>query len=81
MEGFVVQKHKRCTLERIEKFISDVYFTDGNLRGRSDGHCVSQVTSIFVISDQRLEFQQTLSAKSTCDKFEAPLQPWQNFLR
>jgi alpha-mannosidase len=34
MAGFVVQKHNRCTLERIEKFISDVYFTDVNLRGR-----------------------------------------------
>jgi alpha-mannosidase len=29
-----VQKHWRATLERIEKFISDTYFTDVNLRGR-----------------------------------------------
>ena len=29
-----VQKHWRATLERAEKFISDVNFTDVNLRGR-----------------------------------------------
>ena len=27
-----VQKHWRATLERVEKFISDTYFTDVNLR-------------------------------------------------
>lgn len=30
----VVQKHWRATLERVEKFTSDTYFTDVNLRGR-----------------------------------------------
>ena len=34
MEKVFVQKHWRATLERIEKFISDTYFTDANLRGR-----------------------------------------------
>ena len=32
--GVAVQKHWRPTLERAEKFISDTYFTDVNLRGR-----------------------------------------------
>ena len=32
--GFVVQKHWRATQERVEKFLSDTYFTDANLRGR-----------------------------------------------
>jgi len=31
--GYVV-KHKRTTLERAEKFISELYFTDCNLVGR-----------------------------------------------
>ncbi|XP_022094007.1 alpha-mannosidase 2C1-like [Acanthaster planci] len=34
MNGSLVLKNKRCTLERAEKFISDTYFTDVNLRGR-----------------------------------------------
>ena len=29
-----VLKHRRATFERIEKFISDLYFTDVNIRGR-----------------------------------------------
>uniref|UniRef100_A0A670JV47 Mannosidase alpha class 2C member 1 n=1 Tax=Podarcis muralis TaxID=64176 RepID=A0A670JV47_PODMU len=29
-----VLKHRRTTLERVEKFISEIYFTDCNLRGR-----------------------------------------------
>ena len=32
-----VQKHWRATLERVEKFVSDTYFTDVNLRGRFVG--------------------------------------------
>ena len=32
-ETFVL-KSRRCTLEKAEKFISDAYFTDVNLRGR-----------------------------------------------
>ena len=32
--SFVVQKYWRATRERVEKFISDTYFTDVNLRGR-----------------------------------------------
>ncbi|XP_038072171.1 alpha-mannosidase 2C1-like [Patiria miniata] len=34
MNATAVFKNKRCTLERAEKFISDTYFTDVNLRGR-----------------------------------------------
>ncbi|XP_065828703.1 alpha-mannosidase 2C1-like isoform X2 [Oscarella lobularis] len=34
MEAHVVQKHKRCTLERIEKFLSPIYFVEANLKGR-----------------------------------------------
>nr|XP_034968274.1 alpha-mannosidase 2C1 [Zootoca vivipara] len=32
-----VLKHRRTTLERVEKFISEIYFTDCNLRGRLFG--------------------------------------------
>ena len=30
----MVQKHWKATQERVEKFLSDTYFTDVNLRGR-----------------------------------------------
>ena len=33
-KGPTVLKHWRVTQERIEKFLSDVYFTDVNLKGR-----------------------------------------------
>ena len=29
-----VLKHKRVTQERVEKYLSDIYFTDVNLKGR-----------------------------------------------
>lgn len=29
-----LHKHRRTTLERLEKYISDTYFTDVNLRGK-----------------------------------------------
>ena len=32
--GPAVLKHWRITQERIEKFLSDIYFTDVNLKGR-----------------------------------------------
>ena len=30
----LVLKHKRVTQERVEKYLSDIYFTDVNLKGR-----------------------------------------------
>ena len=41
-------KNWRATQERVEKFISEVYFTDVNLRGRLAalyGYCVSYRTN------------------------------------
>nr|XP_056721816.1 alpha-mannosidase 2C1 [Euleptes europaea] len=37
----VVLKHRRTALERVEKFVSDVYFADCNLRGRLFGDTCS----------------------------------------
>jgi alpha-mannosidase len=60
-DSFVVQKHWRATFERIEKFISPLYFTDVNLFGRLyPDKC--KVTAISTISSQRkISFEQAVS--------------------
>ncbi|KAM6937533.1 alpha-mannosidase 2C1 [Xenentodon cancila] len=53
-----VLKNRRTLLERAEKFISDVYFTDCNLRGRLNGDsCPLQSISSF-LSPKRITFTE-----------------------
>ncbi|XP_061577780.1 alpha-mannosidase 2C1 [Cololabis saira] len=53
-----VLKNRRTLLERAEKFISDIYFTDCNLRGRLNGDsCPLQSISSF-LSAKRITFTE-----------------------
>ncbi|KAF6738905.1 Alpha-mannosidase 2C1 [Oryzias melastigma] len=58
-----VLKNRRTLLERAEKFISDVYFTDCNLRGRLYGDsCPLQSLSSF-LSPKRIPFSEASAQK------------------
>uniref|UniRef100_A0A2I3RPI1 Mannosidase alpha class 2C member 1 n=1 Tax=Pan troglodytes TaxID=9598 RepID=A0A2I3RPI1_PANTR len=53
-------KHWRTTLERVEKFVSPLYFTDCNLRGRLFGaSCPVAVLSSF-LTPERLPYQEAV---------------------
>ncbi|XP_011894167.1 PREDICTED: alpha-mannosidase 2C1 isoform X8 [Cercocebus atys] len=53
-------KHWRTTLERVEKFVSPLYFTDCNLRGRLFGaSCPVAALSSFLTPD-RLPYQEAV---------------------
>ncbi|XP_023585604.1 alpha-mannosidase 2C1 isoform X2 [Trichechus manatus latirostris] len=53
-------KHWRTTLERVEKFVSPIYFTDYNLRGRlyRDSCPVAALSSF--LTPERLSYQQAV---------------------
>uniref|UniRef100_A0A3B5ASK5 Uncharacterized protein n=1 Tax=Stegastes partitus TaxID=144197 RepID=A0A3B5ASK5_9TELE len=53
-----VLKNRRTLLERAEKFISDIYFTDCNLRGRlyGDSNPLESITSF--LSSKRITFTE-----------------------
>ncbi|XP_077372933.1 alpha-mannosidase 2C1 isoform X1 [Festucalex cinctus] len=53
-----VLKNRRTLLERAEKFVSDIYFTDCNLRGRlyGDSHPLESLTSF--MSSKRITFSE-----------------------
>lgn len=56
----LVLKNRRTTLERVEKFISDVYFTDCNLRGRLFGaRCPVDSLSRF-LTEERISYEDAL---------------------
>ncbi|KAJ6664182.1 hypothetical protein lerEdw1_008398 [Lerista edwardsae] len=56
----VILKHRRTTLERVEKFISEIYFTDCNLRGRLFGDsCPLDSLSCFETS-QRVPYDEAI---------------------
>ncbi|KAG7473386.1 hypothetical protein MATL_G00095190 [Megalops atlanticus] len=58
-----VLKHRRTLLERAEKFVSDVYFTDCNLRGRLYGEtCPLESISCF-LSPKRIPFSDAMQQK------------------
>ncbi|CAH2273484.1 alpha-mannosidase 2C1 [Pelobates cultripes] len=70
--SYLVQKNRRTTLERVEKFISDQYFTDCNLRGKLFGEkCPLDSISCY-LTEKRIpykdaitqEFQETQVGKS-----------------
>nr|DBA31661.1 TPA: hypothetical protein GDO54_007454 [Pyxicephalus adspersus] len=56
----LVLKNRRTTLERVEKFISDVYFTDCNLRGRLFGarHPVDSLSCF--LTKERISYEDAL---------------------
>uniref|UniRef100_A0A8C1SDX2 Alpha-mannosidase 2C1 n=1 Tax=Cyprinus carpio TaxID=7962 RepID=A0A8C1SDX2_CYPCA len=68
-----VLKNRRTLLERAEKFISDIYFTDCNLRGRlfGDTHPLESI-SVF-LSEKRIPYsdavQQSFQACKVGDAF------------
>lgn len=53
-----VLKNRRTLLERAEKFISDVYFTDCNLRGRLYGESCPVETLASFLSPKRITFSE-----------------------
>ncbi|XP_032438996.1 alpha-mannosidase 2C1 [Xiphophorus hellerii] len=53
-----VLKNRRTLLERAEKFISDIYFTDCNLRGRLYGESYPLETISFFLSQTRIPFTE-----------------------
>ncbi|XP_048338131.1 alpha-mannosidase 2C1 isoform X2 [Sphaerodactylus townsendi] len=56
----VVLKHRRTALERVEKFVSDVYFTDCNLRGRLFGDtCPLESLSCFE-TPERIPYEEAI---------------------
>ncbi|XP_075993503.1 alpha-mannosidase 2C1 [Genypterus blacodes] len=58
MSRQAVLKNRRTLLERAEKFISDIYFTDCNLRGRLYGDsCPLESLSSF-LSSKRISFSE-----------------------
>lgn len=62
--GYVL-KHRRTTLERAEKFISDQYFTDCNLRGRLfPERCPVSSLAVFH-ADGRIRYEDAVKATYT----------------
>ncbi|KAI5100513.1 alpha-mannosidase 2C1 isoform X2, partial [Silurus meridionalis] len=58
-----VFKNRRTLLERAEKFISDVYFTDCNLRGRLYGEtCALESLSVFQ-TEKRVPYSEAVQQK------------------
>ncbi|OCT89483.1 mannosidase, alpha, class 2C, member 1 L homeolog isoform X1 [Xenopus laevis] len=55
-----VQKNRRTTLERVEKFISEIYFTNCNLRGKLFGAtCPLDSISYFLI-EKRISYEEAV---------------------
>uniref|UniRef100_A0A8C9PYQ0 alpha-mannosidase n=1 Tax=Spermophilus dauricus TaxID=99837 RepID=A0A8C9PYQ0_SPEDA len=53
-------KHWRTTLERVEKFVSPVYFTDCNLRGRLFGDSCPVASLSRFLTPERLAYQEAV---------------------
>ncbi|XP_053128304.1 alpha-mannosidase 2C1 [Hemicordylus capensis] len=61
----VILKHRRTALERVEKFISEIYFTDCNLRGRLFGY-ICPVTSLSCFkTPQRIPYDEAIRQEFT----------------
>uniref|UniRef100_A0A8C5QTT5 alpha-mannosidase n=1 Tax=Leptobrachium leishanense TaxID=445787 RepID=A0A8C5QTT5_9ANUR len=52
----LVQKNRRATLERVEKFISDQYFTDCNLRGKLFGETSPLDAISYYLTEKRIPY-------------------------
>uniref|UniRef100_A0A8D0D5E0 alpha-mannosidase n=1 Tax=Sander lucioperca TaxID=283035 RepID=A0A8D0D5E0_SANLU len=68
-----VLKNRRTLLERAEKFISDIYFTDCNLRGRLYGDSCPLESLASFLSSKRITFteasKQTFAPYKVADTF------------
>uniref|UniRef100_A0A8D2DK25 Alpha-mannosidase 2C1 n=1 Tax=Sciurus vulgaris TaxID=55149 RepID=A0A8D2DK25_SCIVU len=53
-------KHWRTTLERVEKFVSPLYFTDCNLRGRLFGDSCPVASLSSFLTPERLAYQEAV---------------------
>ncbi|KAM5243010.1 alpha-mannosidase 2C1 isoform 1-T1 [Hipposideros larvatus] len=53
-------KHWRTTLERVEKFVSPLYFTDCNLRGRLFGDSCPVTALSSFLTPERLPYQEAV---------------------
>ncbi|KAM4675500.1 alpha-mannosidase 2C1 [Discoglossus pictus] len=51
-----VQKNRRATLERIEKFISNIYFTDCNLHGKLFGATCPVDSISYFLTENRISY-------------------------
>nr|XP_033776797.1 alpha-mannosidase 2C1 [Geotrypetes seraphini] len=56
----LVLKNRRTTLERVEKFISEVYFTDCNLRGRLFGATCPVGSLSYFLTSQRIPYERAI---------------------
>ncbi|XP_053320714.1 alpha-mannosidase 2C1 [Spea bombifrons] len=59
-ETCLVQKNRRATLERVEKFISDLYFTDCNLRGKLFGATCPLDSISYYLTQKRIPYEQAI---------------------
>lgn len=55
-----VLKNRRTLLERVEKFISDIYFTDCNLRGRLFGDIYPLESISVFLSEKRIPYSEAI---------------------
>ncbi|XP_074901723.1 alpha-mannosidase 2C1 isoform X1 [Buteo buteo] len=53
-------KHRRTALERVEKFLSEIYFTDCNLRGRLFGDCCPLASLSFFQTPRRIPYDEAV---------------------
>ncbi|XP_049668352.1 alpha-mannosidase 2C1 isoform X2 [Accipiter gentilis] len=53
-------KHRRTALERVEKFLSEIYFTDCNLRGRLFGDRCPPVSLSFFQTPRRILYDEAV---------------------
>ncbi|XP_053451961.1 alpha-mannosidase 2C1 isoform X1 [Nycticebus coucang] len=60
MAGAPALKHWRTTLERVEKFVSPLYFTDCNLRGRLFGETCPVAALSSFLTPERLSYQEAI---------------------
>ncbi|XP_075064270.1 alpha-mannosidase 2C1 [Mixophyes fleayi] len=56
----LVQKNRRATLERVEKFISELYFTDCNLRGKLLGATCPVGSLSCFLTEERISYDNAV---------------------
>ncbi|XP_055518623.1 alpha-mannosidase 2C1 [Leucoraja erinacea] len=79
----LVLKNRRATLERAEKFVSPVYFTDVNLRGRLFGaNCPVESLSCF-LTESRISYETAVNGDFTAAKVGDSFGPtwWTSWFR
>ncbi|XP_075713979.1 alpha-mannosidase 2C1 isoform X2 [Rhinoderma darwinii] len=56
----LVLKNRKATLERVEKFISELYFTDCNLRGRLYGSTCPVDSLSYFLTEKRISYDDAV---------------------